>query len=65
MKPVCIATIFLLTCFNSVFAQSRKNDNELPRFRIAFQGGWSYRLAKVLDVESELKEYLKGLKTLH
>lgn len=63
MKPVCIATIFLLTCFNSVFAQSRKNDNELPRFRIAFQGGWSYRLAKVLDVESELKEYLKGLKS--
>lgn len=63
MKPVCIAALFLLTCFNAVFAQSRKNDDELPRFRIAFQGGWSYRVAKVADVgDAVLEEYLKGLK---
>lgn len=61
MKPICIAAFFLLTCFSSVSAQTRKSD--LPRFRISFQGGWSYRLAKVADVEPVLREYIKGLKS--
>lgn len=62
MKQICIAALFLLTCFTSVQAQHKNDD--LPRFRIAFQGGWSYRLAKVADVgDADLKEYIKGLKS--
>jgi opacity protein-like surface antigen len=61
MKQIFIAALFLLTCFTSVHAQH--NDDELPRFRISLQGGWSYRLAKVADVgDAYIKEYLRGLK---
>jgi opacity protein-like surface antigen len=62
MKQICTAALFLLSCFTSVHAQHKNDD--LPRFRISLQGGWSYRLAKVADVgDADLKEYIKGLKS--
>jgi opacity protein-like surface antigen len=62
MRSLCITVVTLLTCFSSIQAQNRNND-DLPRFRISLQGGWSYRLGKVADVQTELKEYIKGLKS--
>lgn len=63
MKQICIAAFFLLTSFSSLFAQSR-NNGDLPHFRVALQGGWSYRTAKVADLGSaELEDYAKGLKS--
>ena len=45
-------------------AQTVRAYDDLPRFRISLQGGWSRRLAKVADVgDADLKEYIKGLKS--
>ncbi|MDR2065484.1 MAG: hypothetical protein LBP85_07250 [Prevotellaceae bacterium] len=38
--------------------------NEIyPHFRIAINGGWSYRTAKIIDVEPDFKDYMKDLKS--
>jgi Outer membrane protein beta-barrel domain len=45
-------------------AQTVRAYGDYPKFRLSFQGGWSYRVAKVADVgDAALKEYIKGLKS--
>jgi hypothetical protein len=45
-------------------AQVVRTYEDYPKFRLSFQGGWSYRLGKLADVgDADLKEYIKGLKS--
>lgn len=71
MKQLSIVAVFLLTTLSTVHAQDfstlankkRPSRGDFPRFRLALQGGWSYRLAKVADnIPADLKQYYKNLK---
>ncbi|WP_298735729.1 outer membrane beta-barrel protein [uncultured Chitinophaga sp.] len=62
MKQICIAAFILLSSVTSVYAQHKNDD--LPRFRVSLQGGWSYRIAKTADVgDAFLKDYINGLRS--
>lgn len=56
--------LFAFAMMASLNLKAQENSTHQTKFRIALNGGYSYRLAKVADnTPSDLKEYVKGLKS--
>jgi hypothetical protein len=54
----------LLISFSSLGLQAQQNGSNPAKFRIALNGGYSYRLAKVADnTPADFKQYVKELKS--